>query len=33
MEPVTLRETVKAIVWRHQNGMKWRSMPPDLVPW
>src|SRR3954468_24153339 len=32
-EPVALRETVEAIVWRHQNGAKWRSVPPDLVPW
>src|SRR5687768_16383933 len=32
-EPVALRETIEAIVWRHQNGAKWRSVPPDLVPW
>jgi transposase len=32
-EPVALRETVEAIVWRHQNGAKWRSVPSDLVPW
>src|SRR3954452_15052854 len=30
-EPVALRETIEAIVWRHQNGAKWRSVPPDLV--
>ena len=30
-EPVALRETVEAIVWRHQNGAKWRSVPSDLV--
>jgi transposase len=32
-KPVALRETVEAIVWRHQNGAKWRSVPSDLVPW
>src|SRR3954464_4913471 len=32
-EPVALRETIEAIVWRHRNGAKWRSVPPDLVPW
>ena len=32
-EPVALRETVEAIVWRHRNGAKWRSVPADLVPW
>jgi transposase len=32
-EPVALRETMEAMVWRHQNGAKWRSVPPDLVPW
>jgi transposase len=32
-EPVALRETIEAIVWRHQNGAKWRSVPADLVPW
>jgi transposase len=32
-EPVALRETIEAIIWRHQNGAKWRSVPPDLVPW
>ena len=32
-EPVALRDTIEAIVWRHQNGMKWRSVPADLVPW
>src|SRR5690349_2925510 len=32
-EPVALRETIEAIIWRHQNGAKWRSVPPDLGPW
>ncbi len=22
-----------AILWRHQNGAKWRSVPKDLGPW
>ena len=24
---------VTAIVWRHQNGAKWRAIPADLGPW
>ncbi|KJB89835.1 hypothetical protein N826_41330 [Skermanella aerolata KACC 11604] len=28
-----MRDTIEAIVWRHQNGVKWRSVPADLVPW
>jgi transposase len=28
-----VRGTVEAIVWRHQNGAKWRSVPSDLGPW
>ena len=32
-EHVNLRRTIEAIVWRHDNGAKWRSMPPHLGPW
>ena len=28
-----LRRTIEAILWRHQNGAKWRSIPPELGPW
>ncbi len=28
-----LRRTVSAILWRHQNGAKWRSVPEELGPW
>jgi transposase len=28
-----LRRTMEAIIWRHQNGAKWRSIPADLGPW
>jgi len=28
-----LRRTIAAILWRHQNGAKWRAVPPDLGPW
>lgn len=28
-----LRRTIKAILWRHQNGAKWRSIPAELGPW
>ena len=32
-EHVNLRRTIEAIVWRHDNGAKWRSIPPHLGPW
>ncbi len=28
-----LRRTISAILWRHQNGAKWRAIPADLGPW
>ena len=28
-----LRRTLTAILWRHENGAKWRSIPADLGPW
>ena len=28
-----LRRTIEAIVWRHDNGAKWRRIPPHLGPW
>ncbi len=28
-----LRRTIEAILWRHQNGAKWRSIPTELGPW
>ncbi len=28
-----LRRTIEAILWRHQNGAKWRAIPSDLGPW
>ncbi len=28
-----LRQTIEAILWRHQNGAKWRSIPTELGPW
>ena len=31
--PKDLRRTISAIVWRHQNGAKWRAIPADLGPW
>lgn len=31
--PQALRRTVEAILWRHENGAKWRSVPPELGPW
>src|SRR4051812_17040678 len=31
--PQDLRRTLSAIVWRHQNGAKWRAIPAELGPW
>jgi hypothetical protein len=31
--PHDLRRTVEAILWRHENGAKWRSVPAELGPW
>lgn len=31
--PRDLRRTIEAIVWRCQNGAKWRSVPEALGPW
>jgi transposase len=31
--PKDLRRTISAIVWRHQNGAKWRAILVDLGPW
>jgi transposase len=31
--PQDLRRTITAILWRHQNGAKWRSVPAELGPW
>ena len=31
--PQDLRRTMSAIVWRHQNGAKWRAVPAELGPW
>src|SRR5215203_7193549 len=28
-----LRRTFEAIVWRLQNGAKWRAIPAELGPW
>ena len=27
------RRTVEAVIWRQQNGAKWRSLPAVLGPW
>ena len=32
-QPRDLRRTLSAILWRHQNGAKWRSIPIELGPW
>ena len=31
--PSKLRRTVGAILWRHANGAKWRSLPSEFGPW
>jgi transposase len=31
--PRHLRRTIGAILWRHANGAKWRSIPAEFGPW
>src|ERR687894_3106588 len=31
--PQDLRRTMSSILWRHQNGAKWRAIPANLGPW
>ena len=31
--PHDLRRTLSAILWRHENGAKWRAIPAELGPW
>ena len=31
--PQHLRRTLRAILWRHDNGAKWRAIPEELGPW
>jgi transposase len=31
--PRELRRTISAILWRHENGAKWRAIPEELGPW
>ncbi len=31
--PSHLRRTMSAILWRHENGAKWRALPVELGPW
>ena len=31
--PLDLRRTLAAILWRHENGAKWRAIPAELGPW
>lgn len=31
--PQDLQRTLSAILWRHQNGAKWRAIPVEFGPW
>ena len=31
--PRHLRRTIGAILWRHDNGARWRAVPEELGPW
>ena len=31
--PEDLRRTMSAIIWRHENGAKWRAIPAAYGPW
>ena len=33
VRPLDLRRTIEAVIWRCQNGAKWRSVPTELGPW
>ena len=33
VRPRDLRRTIEAVIWRCQNGAKWRSVPAELGPW
>jgi transposase len=33
VSPSDLRRTMSAILWRHENGAKWRALPAELGPW
>jgi transposase len=28
-----LRQRIEGILWRHENGAKWRAMPAEYGPW
>lgn len=28
-----MRRTVEGVIWRHQNGAKWRAVPDEFGPW
>ena len=32
-QPKDLRRTISAILWRQENGAKWRAIPAELGPW
>src|SRR5215212_8736127 len=32
-QPQDRRRTLSAILWRHENGAKWRAIAADLGPW
>ena len=31
--PLDLRRTLGAVLWRHNNGAKWRAVPAEYGPW
>ena len=31
--PRHLRRTISTMLWRHDNGAKWRAVPDELGPW
>ena len=31
--PSNLRRRISAILWRHENGAKWRAIPEGFGPW
>ena len=33
VSPRNLRRAIPAILWRHENGTTWRSLPEEFGPW
>lgn len=32
-KPIDLRRSIEGVIWRHQNGARWRAVPFEFGPW